>query len=101
MRSAVGEEETQPQDPKDKEEQFRPNSGRNSKRGRPPESGSYRDIEDRTGIPRQTIKDAEQHVAAKAQKQQAEGLKERIGSAWWNLPPSPGPLGFLDAYSNT
>lgn len=33
-------------------------------RGRPREAGSYRDIEDRTGIPQPTIRRAEHHVAA-------------------------------------
>jgi hypothetical protein len=58
-----------PQDPsttdiKDKEEQLRANLARNSKRGHPFEPGSYRDVEQRTGIPTSTIRRAEKHVAA-------------------------------------
>ncbi len=41
--------------------EFRPDSGRNS-RGRPSESGSYRDVEERTGISRSTASDATRHV---------------------------------------
>lgn len=46
------------------EEQFRTPGVRNynKKGGRPKESGSYRDISERTGIPVQTIRDAEKHV---------------------------------------
>ncbi len=41
--------------------EFRPNSGQ--KPGRPTKPGSLRDVEDRIGQPRETIREAEQHVA--------------------------------------
>jgi len=45
------------------EAELRPESGRNSpKRGRPPEAGSDRDVEDRTGIPRAAVDIAEKVV---------------------------------------
>jgi len=51
-------------DAKDREEQFCAKLARNPQGGRPPEPGSYRDVEQRTGIPESTIRRAEQHVAA-------------------------------------
>lgn len=51
----------------EEEERLRADSARNpSGRGRPKEPGSYRDLEERTGIPEATIRAAEQHVAAVA-----------------------------------
>lgn len=44
--------------------ELRADSARNSGRGRPPTPGSYRDIEQRIGVPESTIRLAEQHVAA-------------------------------------
>ncbi len=48
------------------DEGFRTNLAHKPQGGRPPgpTPGSYRDIEDRTGIPQATIRRAEQHVAA-------------------------------------
>jgi hypothetical protein len=48
---------------KEEAEDFRLESGRKSSRGRPPEPGSSRDIERRTGLDRSTVQMAETHVA--------------------------------------
>ena len=49
---------------KDGAAELRTDSVRNSGRGRPPIATSGRTIAEQIGIPRQTIRDAEQHVAA-------------------------------------
>lgn len=57
-------------------EEFRAELTRNSKGGRPVEQGSYRDIEKRTGIPQETIRHAEQHVAAAEKYPELRGIPQ-------------------------
>lgn len=45
-------------------EELRPTVGRKSERGRPNESGSYREVEEHTGLSKSTIQRAEKHVEA-------------------------------------
>ncbi len=63
MKKAAAEEELKKRTP-ETADGFPPNSGENPKGGRPKKANSSRAVSERTGIPEETVRLAEAHVAA-------------------------------------